>query len=163
MTDTTAQIDKLKSMPHLDKLREEAQSAVGTANAPQETNAPREPDPRDAREYVFSLKYVDGRGKHWEGEFKNKILTLRDRQQVGILRARLADGLPLTSLDILTAEINLMLAHTAYSLIEWPDWAGRENDDRKKVLALDKLDDVELLQAIYAEVDSHEAYFRGRR
>jgi hypothetical protein len=67
------------------------------------------------------------------------------------MRARLAGGLPQESLDPLTREINLMVSHLAFSLVEKPVWAEELRD----------LDDVRLLQAIYEEVLSHEASFHG--
>ena len=111
-----------------------------------------ETDPRDAVEYTFNLDFKDGHGKAWQGKFVNRILSIRDRQLVGITRARLAGGLPFESFDSLTAEINLMVAHMTQSLKERPKWA-------ENLLALTNY---EILQAIYMEVDSHESHFHGR-
>lgn len=108
-------------------------------------------DPRGQKEYTFDFKYKDGNGKIWKGRFTNKILTLRDRQGVGVVRARLAAGLPSEALDPLTAEINLMLAHMSFSLIERPEWAKD----------LSTLEDVRVVQALYEEVLLHEGTFHG--
>jgi hypothetical protein len=105
------------------------------------------------REYTWQFSWTDGRGRTWSGQFRNKVLSVRDRQMVGILRARLAAGVPLEALDDMTAEVNLMIAHLTYSLAERPAWA--------KDLAA--LDDVRLLQEIYLEVADHEATFFGYR
>jgi hypothetical protein len=110
-------------------------------------------DPRDKVEYSFKFEFTDGRGKVWQGRFVNRILSIRDRQVVGIMRARLTGGQPYESLDPLTAEINHILTHMTQSLIERPDWA-------KDMLSLTNY---EVLQALYLEVDSHESRFHGRK
>lgn len=102
-------------------------------------------------EYAFAFKWKDGRGKTWEGPFVNEILTIAKQQAVGVLRAKLGDGLPISSLDPFTNEINLMISHMTFSLKEKPDWAKD----------LRALHDVSLIQAIYEEVASHEATFFG--
>jgi hypothetical protein len=109
------------------------------------------PDPKAEKEYTFQIDYKGGNGKMWKGAFRNRILSIRDRQVVGVMRARLCGGLPQESLDPLTREINLMVSHLAFSLVEKPAWAEELRD----------LDDVRLLQAIYEEVLSHEASFHG--
>lgn len=156
MSDTQQRIDDLaKPPPHLTNLREDAEAALEAVNAPQEKEEgapqPSPPNPKDGREYQFTLSYRDRRGKLWTGEFTSKILTIRERQAVGIMRARLANGLPFESLDALTLELNLMIAHMTFSLTARPKWAEE----------LDKLDDFGVLQAIYQEVASHEAHFLG--
>ena len=70
---------------------------------------------------------------------------------MGVMRSILGGGRPLESLDALTVEINLMVAHLMHSLDERPEWAKN----------LRMLDDPGLLQAIYTEVDSHESFFLG--
>lgn len=110
-----------------------------------------EHDPKSYNEYTFDFDWTDGRGKVWKGKFVNKILTIGDKQSVGIMRARLADGLPVESIDPLTQEINLMVSHLAFSLKQRPKWA-------EDLLALNN---VALLQEIYLEVASHEAIFLG--
>jgi len=107
--------------------------------------------PREEREYTFVISWKDGRGKLWKGTFTNRVLSIRDRQTVGLMRARMAVGVALDSLDSLTSEINLMIAHLSVSLIKRPDWASD----------LGALDEVRLLQEIYMEVLNHEATFFG--
>lgn len=110
-------------------------------------------DPKAQREYTFDFRWKDGRGKVWAGKFTNKVLSIRDRQLVGIMRSNLAGGISPAALDALTAEINLMIAHLSFSLTARPKWA----ED------LLTLDDVRLLQEIYMEVANHEATFLGYR
>lgn len=109
-------------------------------------------DPKTKKQYTFQIDWKDGQGHRWKGEFTNKILSIRDRQLVGIMRARLANSLPAESLDMMTQEINLIVSHLAFSLVEKPEWA-------EDLMALDH---VELLQEIYMEVMAHEAGFFGR-
>jgi len=109
-------------------------------------------DPKMQPKYTFSINWTDGQGRVWKGEFVNKILSIRDRQMVGVMRARLGNALPAESLDLLTQEINLMIAHLMFSLEVKPDWAEDLRD----------LQHVELLQNIYMEVMAHEAMFFRR-
>lgn len=110
-----------------------------------------EADPKAKREYTFDFKWVDGRGKPWEGKFTNTVLNIRDRQLVGVLRAQLANNVPVEALDPLTQEINLIVAHLTFSLSRKPKWA----DD------LNTLDNPRVLQEVYEEVMAHEATFLG--
>jgi hypothetical protein len=108
-------------------------------------------DPMAQRQYTFQLEYFDKLKKRWAGQFTTKILSIRERQLVGALRSRMSGGSSMESLDALTIEINLMLAHLAYSLTERPDWAKE----------LGELEDIGIVQAVYAEVAAHEARFLG--
>jgi len=108
-------------------------------------------DPKAAKEYTFPFKFVDASGKDWSGDFTTKILSIHDRQRVGILRAQLGGGLPVESLDALTVELNLMIAHLTFSLTARPDWAKSLRD----------LSVFPVVQSLYAEVASHEAFFLG--
>jgi hypothetical protein len=108
-------------------------------------------DDKSKREFTFQFRHEAPNGKIWEGTFTNHVLSLRERQMVGIMRARLGGGMPVESLDPLTAEINLMLAHLEYSLTDKPDWAKD----------LSKVEDLGMVQALYAEVATHEATFLG--
>jgi hypothetical protein len=110
-------------------------------------------DPKMQLRYTFSINWTDNQGKIWKGEFVNKILSIRERQMVGVMRSRLGNALPSESLDLLTQELNLMVAHLMFSLEVKPDWAEDLRD----------LQHVELLQTIYMEVASHEAMFFGGR
>jgi len=140
---------------HLE-TQEELKESVLKSVEPEEETSKREKflaDPKAQKKYTFTLKWKDGSGKLWEGKFTNKILSIRDRQLVGVTRAKLQGGMPIESIDQLTEETNLIVAHLMFSLEEAPEWAKD----------LTALDDIQLLQAIYAEVASHEAYFFGWR
>lgn len=150
--DATALADRVKS-PYLEIPETEAElkASVEQAVKPEEEAKPAGEDPRQKDEYSFDLEYIDGRNNAWKGRFTNKILTIRERQLSGIMRARLAGGVPAESLDPLTAELNLIISHLTFSLTARPDWAKD----------LQSLNDIQLLQAIYTEVASHEAGFFG--
>lgn len=121
------------------------------SNQTEEATKPRQADPRLQKKYPFKFEWKDGRGKVWKGDFVNEVLSIGKRQMAGVLQAKLAAGVPMASLDSLTIEINLMVAHMTYSLVERPEWA-------QDLLALD---DVRLLQELYSEVIAHEATFLG--
>lgn len=103
------------------------------------------------KEYPFDFSWTSPNGKVWEGQFTNKILSISDRQRKGLAIARFSGGMPLESIDELTYEINIIVAHLMYSLVKFPDWAKD----------LTSLDEVSLIQAIYKEVLSHENTFFG--
>jgi hypothetical protein len=131
------------------KTAEDFKQEVEEMQAP--TPADPEKDPRSKKEYPFDLDWIDGRGKHWTGKFVNRILSIGDRQKVGMMRAHMAGNVPYEALDPETAEINLIVAHVTFSLTEKPSWA-------RDLLAVE---DPALLRAIYAEVVAHEATFLG--
>jgi hypothetical protein len=141
-------------MGHLDiptktnDLKEEIKQATDATKSPISEN-----DPKLKKEYPFEFKWTDSRGKVWVGDFVNRILSIGDREKVGIMRARLAGGQPYDSLDPLTQELNLMISHLTFSLDEEkrPDWA---KDLREMV-------DIRVLQALYGEVLKHESTFFG--
>lgn len=137
-----------EELPTDDDLKQQVQKAA-LPTSPEEV--PDKSDPRSEKYYSFPFEYKDARGKLWKGQFTNKILSIHERQQAGVLRSMLGAGQPVQSLDAFTIELNLMVAHMTYSLTEKPQWA--EN--------LRNLDDPQLLQALYTEVDSHESFFLG--
>lgn len=110
-------------------------------------------DPKNNSKYTFDFKWEDGTGKVLSGKFTSKILTIGEQSLVGILRARLSAGIAYEALDDFTKELNFLVANLTYSLEERPRWA----ED------LRKLDNIEILQALYVEVAAHEATFRGQR
>ncbi len=151
----TENIAKRLEPTHLLETTENLKAEV----AEQVKNDPKKPepeksDPRQELEYTFNFSWTDGRKKLWEGKFTNKILTIRERQLVGAMRARLSGGVVAEALDVTTNEINLMVAHMAYSLVDKkPDWA-------EDFLVLT---DPKLLYQLYQEVLDHEGYFLGYR
>lgn len=110
------------------------------------------------REYTFRFRYPadEKQPAQYEGTFTSKILSVRDRQQVGVMRAQLNGGIPLSSLDGLTNQINATLAHLAYQLDDtkkdFPEWAKD----------LRSLYDANVIFALYEEVERHERTFLGR-
>jgi len=108
-------------------------------------------DPKLKEKYIFNFSWEDGRGKTWEGVFANKILSIKEQQAVGVMRASLNGGIEFKAMDPFTAEINLIISHLAFSLVQKPEWAEE----------LRELKDVSLLQALYGEVAEHEATFFG--
>jgi hypothetical protein len=97
----------------------------------------------------FSLDYTDERGRRWAGDFKMRVLTMKDRVQVGLTRSRLAAGVPFAMLDGQTAMNLEVLAHLAVALVSSPPWA-------KDLMAIY---DPNVLGAIYEEVAAHEVRF----
>jgi len=116
-----------------------------------ESPAKEDTDPKAQREYSFDFGWKDANGKIWRGRFTNTVPDLRTRQLIGALRSQLGNNLPIDSLDLLTQEMNLVMAHLSFSLTARPKWA----DD------LSALFDFRLVQAIYEEVAAHEATFLG--
>lgn len=131
-----------------DELKRQVEASVPPENL---AKTPDKPDPRSEKSYTFQVDFKDVRGKIWKGQFTNQILSIHERQRVGVMRSMLGGGQPIPSLDPMTIELNLMVAHMTYSLKERPTWA--EN--------LRSLEDPAVLQHIYEEVDSHESYFLG--
>lgn len=130
------------------KLREQVATQVQPEKKPVVDRAN---DPRNDERYTFTVSYRDARGKLWEGSFTSKILSLGERQQMGVLRAQFQAGTALDSLDMSTADLNMKLAHLIYSLAAKPKWAD----------SLRALLDPGIIDAIYEEVASHEAFFLG--
>lgn len=101
--------------------------------------------------HEFELDYTDTRGYRWHGTFKAHVLTPRERIQVGLIRAKLANHTPPDALDLQTAELLEIAAHLAVAIDDGPDW-GRD------VL---NLHTAGVGYAIYEEVASYEARFHG--
>jgi hypothetical protein len=101
--------------------------------------------------YPFHFKWISKRGQLFEGDFVNKILSIKDQMCVGVLRAKLASNTPIESLDAFTVQLNMMVAHLTISLIEKPEWAKDLRD----------LKYADLIEYLYSEVASHEATFFG--
>ncbi len=150
--DLTARLDPTHLAPDLpdsdEDLRKEVEAEVEPAKAAEARDAS---DLRNEERFSFRVDYVDARGEPWEGAFVTKILNVGERQQVGVLRSRFQGGAALESLDAYTADINSKVAHMMLSLVDKPKWAK----DLRKLL------DPGVLDAIYREVASHEAFFLG--
>ena len=101
--------------------------------------------------HTFELDWTDLRGYRWTGSFTCDVLTIAQRPQVGLTRARLLNGVSPHLLDPETLDILEMRAHLAVALVKAPDWMKKLGDFR----------DINLLGAIYKEVASHERRFWG--
>ncbi len=135
---------------HLEYVAEQYNKATAPPDVQQEADP--QTDPRNQKEYTFSFRYKAPHSKKvYAGRFTNRVLSIAQRQMVGMLRARYAGGTPFVELDIFTVELNAMLAHLEVSLTDRPDWAKK----------LTELHDWKLLQALWAEVALHEATFCG--
>lgn len=91
--------------------------------------------------------------KTFVGTFTVKKLTIGDLSTLGLIKAKMADGLSYNEftgrgIDDTTNAINEMLAHFEVALIQKPEWFIPE-----------ELIDVGLLREVYKEVASFEADF----
>jgi hypothetical protein len=123
------------------------------SNAPTEAEEKPDIDPKAHEEYEFEIDVVDGAGKHWHGQFKNAILSIEDRVNVGLLQTQLNAGIPYVAIDTETANLSEVIAHLTKSLKKKPAWfilAGKEC-----------IKNIRILNAVYGEVMAHEATFRG--
>jgi len=112
-------------------------------------------DPKMQREWEFTFRHEDGQGRVFQGVFVNKIANFMDLSKIGAVKANFLGGLPIESFDTYTLDHNEKMAHLSVSLIKRPDWCQGDK--------LFDLYDKGLLDALYAEVASHEATFHGRK
>ncbi len=140
-------------LPSTSQLQEEAQKTLKPTDEDKEDKARAEvvANPKSNDRYSFEINYTDGRGKQWKGEFETKILTIGEREISGLIQARKKGNSNIESFSALTIELHLMISHLQCSLTKRPKWA--EN--------LEELYDFGILQEIYEEVASHEAFFLG--
>jgi hypothetical protein len=136
-----------ETIPELQGLDETAEAVTG--ETPPKSAAA---DPRRREQYEFDLDYKDTQGVRRTGTFVNSILTIKQKRERGVLKARLSGNTPVSALDADTWELNEMLAHLKLSLTKVP--AGYEN--------LEALYDEGIVRAIYREVALHEDTFHGR-
>lgn len=102
-------------------------------------------------DYAFDLNFVDSRGRVWAGAFKAHVLTIMERGQAGLTRARLLNGLPVQAVDPYTLQLLDMQAWLAVAIDAAPEWAKNMQDLR----------DPQVVEAIYKEVVGYEErYFR---
>jgi hypothetical protein len=101
-------------------------------------------NPMGKEKWGFSVDF-----KGAKASFTNKILTIAERVEVGLLQARLARNAPWEALDEETRYLLNVIAHLTVSLAEKPMWFSPNT-----------LKDTAILYAVYAEVAKHETYFR---
>jgi hypothetical protein len=134
-----------------EELGEEAEKRLNRALPGEEQDeAPVEDIPR-VLPIVFEWK--DGRGKVWSGRFENEILSIAKRQATAILEATLNGDMRYDAMPIGMRIVNHAIAHMHYSLSKKnrPEWSKD----------LRKLDDPNLILALWDEVSSHEDKFLG--
>lgn len=154
----TQPLPDVESMDDLkQQLDADQEPAEAEEEEAEEKPAPAPVDPRqklkEEEEYTFEFKWqASPRSKVWKGTFTNKVPDLNTQRLIGLMRARLAGGVPFDSLDPLTNELLLIYSHLAYSLTQKPVWFAE----------VGKLKDIRLLQELYLEVASHEATFLGQ-
>src|SRR3990167_6221362 len=82
------------------KLRETSAGVpVGSKPAPPKVTALVE------RQHSFALDFRDTRGRRWHGDFTSHVLSVRERIQVGALRAQLLAGAPSSAVDEFTSDL----------------------------------------------------------
>lgn len=118
--------------------------------AKEETPDPND-DPKAKPEYTFDFEHVDARGNVWKGRFTHRVPTLADRDMIDALQARKKLSMPVESFTGMAAARHLYMSHLEVCLIERPKWADN----------LESLYDPEILEKLYEEAASHEAYFLG--
>ena len=132
---------------------EAAAAQVRAERSEPDTAIPTAANPKALEVYEFTIDVVDGAGKRWTGQFKNQILDMDQRVEVGCTQARLCGGIPFMALDPDTLALAEMMAHLFVSLLEKPKWFVTSGEGAIK--------NVRVLNAVYSEVATHEATFRG--
>ena len=105
---------------------------------------------KDSKTYSFE-KTISVQGEKLTGTFTAKYMGITARLRLGTLRAKLLDGAPNQSVDILTDDIAYMIAYLTVSLTKVPKWWNYDN--------LDEIDD---LRAMYDEVSAFMRSFREK-
>lgn len=131
------------------------EAAANKLAKPKDEDEDKDPaaDPRAAEEYEFTLEVREPRGKVWSGKFKNRILTIEERVNIGLTATAMANGIPWRMLDEDTQYLLTALAHLSKSLVEKPRWFVITGEHAMK--------NTRIISKVYAEVSAHEAYFRG--
>lgn len=104
----------------------------------------------ESKTYSFE-KTISVQGEKLTGTFTAKYMGITARLRLGTLRAKLLDGAPSQSVDVLTDDIAYMIAYLTVALIKVPKWWN-----------YDHLDEVEDLQAMYEEVNAFMRSFREK-
>ena len=104
----------------------------------------------ESKTYSFE-KTISVQGEKLTGTFTAKYMGITARLRLGTLRAKLLDGAPNQSIDILTDDIAYMIAYLTVSLVKVPKWWNYDN-----------LDDIEDLRAMYDEVNAFMRSFRDK-
>lgn len=105
----------------------------------------------EKRTYTFEKTY-EMYGKKLRGTFEAKYMSITDRMKIGVIRARLLDGITDRQLDPITSDISFMIAYLQVALIKAPKWWNYEQ------MSLE--DDMNKLREVYKEVLQFNKSFR---
>lgn len=135
-------------------MREAVDRQVDEKTSAPAAKAARGDDPRLKREYTFEFRYVAQDGTVHEGRFKNRILTVGERMRAGTLSSDLVGGRSYASLPGEAQQFATAVGWMTFSLDPKvrPDWAAN----------LARIDDENLLLALFGEVWAHQNTFLGR-
>lgn len=104
----------------------------------------------ETKTYTFEKTLSVG-GQQKSGSFTAKYMGVGARLKLGSLRAKLLDGAPTQSLDVLTDDIAYMIAYLTVALTDTPSWFN-----------YDDLDNISDLRGLYMEVYNFVNSFRGQ-
>ena len=105
--------------------------------------------------HTFGIDLTTPTGTY-QGGFTVKKLSIRDLSAMGVRKAQLNGGLhydpeaPGQGLDPATNELNALLAHLEFAVLDAPDWWD-----------LEELADMRVVNEVYREVLDFEATFLG--
>lgn len=113
------------------------------------------PDPDAAlqnKTATLHVKYVDARGKVYEGDFTNTILTIKQRIQVDVARAQLSGGVNPEVMGQRAFGLLFAICWMQVSITAGPEWVKNLGDSTEE----------DLVEAIWEQVSRHEDTFFGR-
>lgn len=144
-----ARVAHLSPQPPPAKVDPEKVQADLEAAHPSKKVALREtPNPQQEKEYSFDIELKSRwYNKVLKGRFVNRVLSVSQRRQVGVIKSRLLVGAQ-TFLDQDAEYIADAQAHLTVSLVAKPIWFDPQ-----------EFEDHQILGAIYQEAASHEATF----
>ena len=101
---------------------------------------------------TLHVTYTDERGKLYEGDITNNILTIAQKISVDVARSRMAGGVQPESMSARFFNLMFAVCWLKVSITAGPDWALNLADSH----------DEDLVGALWAQVSRHEDYFCGR-
>ena len=104
----------------------------------------------ETKTYTFQ-KTISILGEKKTGTFKAKYLGVSARLRIGTIRAKLLEGAPQESLDVLTDDLAYMIAYLTVALTQVPSWWD-----------YDCIDEIGELREVYLEVYEFMQSFRGK-
>ncbi len=120
-------------------------------------DAPAAPAPDDNlllnKTATLHVKYTDERGKLYEGDITNTILTIAQKVSVDLARATMANGVRPDAMSQRYFNLLFAICWLKVSIKAGPDWA----------LNLADSCDEDLVGAIWEQVSRHEDCFFGRK